>query len=115
MATRSRSAWSGVFPETLCPFMDNFDIDEDGLARYLPWISGYAGVTGIVVNGFTGEITSLRNVERARVIAIAAGNIPKGKKLVSGVCAEGSHDAIDQAAAPRRYRCTNENRTGCCR
>jgi len=101
MATRSCAAWSGVFPATLCPFTERLEIDEEGLARYLRWVSGYAGVTGIVVNGHTGEITSLRNVERARITAIAAGNILKGKKVVSGVCAEGSHDAIDQAAAAK--------------
>jgi 4-hydroxy-tetrahydrodipicolinate synthase len=101
MVTRSCAAWSGVFPATLCPFTDNYEIDEDGLARYLRWVSEYAGVTGIVINGHTGEITSLRNVERARVTAIAADNVPEGKKVVSGVCAEGSHDAIDQAAAAK--------------
>ena len=101
MAERSCAAWSGVFPATLCPFADTCEIDEDGLARYLRWVAEYKGVTGIVVNGHTGEITSLRNEERARVTAVASATVPTGKKVVSGVCAEGSYDAIDQAATAK--------------
>ncbi len=101
MTHRSLAVWSGVFPATLCPFHDDYGIDESDLSRYLAWVAGHERVAGLVVNGHTGEITSLRNDERARVVAVASGSIPENKKLVSGVCAEGSHDAIDQAAAAR--------------
>lgn len=101
MVMRDCAAWSGVFPATLCPFLDDFSIDDSGLAQYLEWVARHDGVTGVVVNGHTGEITSLRNAERAHVTRIAAGSVPSGKKVVSGVCAEGSHEAIDQAAAAK--------------
>lgn len=101
MAERSCTVWSGVFPATLCPFTDTFAIDEEGLAHYLRWVAEHKGVNGIVVNGHTGEITSLRNSERTQVTAIAAKAVPTDTKVISGVCAEGSHDAIDQAAAAK--------------
>ncbi len=101
MPTKSRAAWSGVFPATLCPFTNDYNIDEEDLARYLAWVAGHDGIKGVVVNGHTGEITSLRNAERARVTAIAAQAVSDRVKIISGVCAEGSHDAIDQAAAAK--------------
>lgn len=101
MVRKSRDAWSGVFPATLCPFTESYDLDEAGLASYLAWVAGHAGVKGVVVNGHTGEITSLRNRERARVTQIAARTVGGKVKVVSGVCAEGSFDAIDQAVAAK--------------
>jgi 4-hydroxy-tetrahydrodipicolinate synthase len=101
MVEKSRAAWSGLFPATMCPFTEQFDIDEDDLVRYLAWVAGHEGIAGVVVNGHTGEITSLRNAERARVTQLARRAVGASAKVVSGVCAEGSFDAIDQAAAAR--------------
>lgn len=101
MAHRSRVAWSGTFPATLCPFNADFSIDEAGLRAYLESVAHADGIQGVVVNGHTGEITSLRNRERARVTAIAFEAVGEQVKVISGVCAEGSHDAIDQAAAAK--------------
>lgn len=101
MVQKSREAWSGTFPATLCPFQANYDIAEDDLRSYLQWIVQQAPVKGVVVNGHTGEITSLRNAERARVTRIAVEAVGDRVKVISGVCAEGSHDAIDQAQAAK--------------
>ena len=95
------SEWTGVFPASMCPFQDNYQIDEENLAEHLKWLAGFEGITGIVVNGHTGEICSLRNTERARVVEICADAVDGQVKVVSGVCAEGSHDAIDQAIAAK--------------
>lgn len=101
MTQKQEHSWSGVFPAVLCAFNKDYSIDEVDLGQYLTWVARHDGVKGIVVNGHTGEITSLRNSERARVIEIAKKNVPADKKVVSGVCAEGSHDAIDQAKAAK--------------
>lgn len=101
MIAKSRTEWSGVYPATLCPFTEAYEIDEDDLARYLVWLADHDGVKGVVVNGHTGEITSLRNRERARVTAVAARSVGSSVNVVSGVCAEGSLDAIDQAQAAK--------------
>ncbi|GMW02104.1 MAG: hypothetical protein AMXMBFR84_32400 [Candidatus Hydrogenedentota bacterium] len=101
MTKKVREQWSGIFPATLCPFRDNYELDEEDLAQYLKWVASHDGVKGLVVNGHTGEITSLRNIERSRVTTLAAQAVGHDVKVISGVCAEGSHDAIDQAQAAK--------------
>ena len=59
------------------------------------------GVKGIVYNGHTGEITSLRPSERECVTTIVAKEAKGKVKVVSGVSAEGSFEAIDYAIAAK--------------
>ena len=100
--------WSGVFPATLCPFHDDESIDEEGLAGYIEELASVPGVEGVVCNGHTGEIMSLRPAERARVTQIVAAAVRRANertgrtvKAISGVSAEGSLEAIDHAIAAR--------------
>ncbi|HUF64026.1 MAG TPA: dihydrodipicolinate synthase family protein [Verrucomicrobiales bacterium] len=96
--------WSGVFPATLCPFHADESLDEEGLEAYLRELSAIPGVAGLTCNGHTGEIMSLRPQERARVTAIGARSIRETRpavKLISGVSAEGSLEAIDHALAAK--------------
>ncbi len=93
--------WTGVLPATLCPFNDDDSIDESGLRAYAQYLASVAGITGLVCNGHTGEVMSLRNHERARVTEIIADEVGQKVKIVSGVCAEGSDEAIAQALAAK--------------
>lgn len=93
--------WAGVFPATLCPFHNDESIDEEGLKKYMAELASVDGIKGVVCNGHTGEITSLRNKERARVTKITADAVKGKVKVISGVSGEGSHDAIDQAIAAK--------------
>ncbi|MCK6473615.1 MAG: dihydrodipicolinate synthase family protein [Planctomycetes bacterium] len=91
--------WKGVFAATLCPFLDDEEIDEPGLARYAAELSRVDGLRGLVVNGHTGEIMSLLPEERERVTRIAKEAAGDCVKIVSGVSAEGSREAIAHARA----------------
>ena len=96
--------WKGVLPATLCPFHDDESIDEEGLATYLAELAAVDGVKGLVCNGHTGEIMSLKPAERARVTRIAAQTATasgRSLKTVSGVAAEGSAEALEHALAAR--------------
>ena len=100
--------WSGVFPATLCPFHEDESIDEQGLHRYILDVATVPGVEGVVCNGHTGEIMSLRPAERARVTEIVAGAVREANgqtgravKVITGVSAEGSHEATDHVIAAR--------------
>lgn len=93
--------WTGVLPATLCPFNDDDSIDEPGLRAYFRYLASVDGVTGLVCNGHTGEVMSLRNHERARVTEIMAEEVGDRVKVVTGVCAEGSDEAIAQALAAK--------------
>jgi len=97
--------WMGVFPATLCAFHENENIDQEGLRRYIRDLCTVDGLKGLVCNGHTGEITSLRPTERAEVTRIFAEEVKKSGrplKVVSGVSAEGSLQAIDDALAARQ-------------
>jgi 4-hydroxy-tetrahydrodipicolinate synthase len=94
--------WTGVFAATLCPFHEDEALDEAGLQRYIREVAEVDGVQGVVPNGHTGEIMSLSPAERVRVTQIVAEAVrqcSRRVKVVSGVSAEGSREAIDHAQA----------------
>lgn len=97
--------WSGVFPATLCAFHEDESLDEEGLEAYFRDLTHVDGVKGLVCNDHTGEIMSLRPAERARVTRVLAGAVRKSNghrlKVISGVSAEGSLEAIDHALAAK--------------
>ena len=102
MNWQEQHPWAGVFPATLCPFHEDESIDEEGLREYMRELAAIDGVKGLVCNGHTGEITSLRPSERARVTRIVAEEAKSRVKVVSGVSAEGSLEAIDYAIAAKQ-------------
>lgn len=91
--------WMGVFPATLCPFRADESIDEAGLRSYIEEMAAVPGVKGLTCNGHTGEICYLRHHERAQVTRIVAETVRGRCKVISGVCAEGSLEGIDDARA----------------
>ena len=96
--------WGGVFAATLCPFRDDESLDIEGLHEYISELAAVAGLKGLTCNGHTGEIVSLRPDERAKVTGIlraAVDDSNSATKVISGVSAEGSLEAIDQALAAR--------------
>lgn len=96
--------WSGVFPATLCPFRADESIDEESLAEYIRDITSVPGIKGVTCNGHTGEIMSLRPNERNRVTQIVSRAVTVSRplvKVISGVCAEGTLEAIDHALAAK--------------
>lgn len=100
---RSR-AWTGVYAAILCPFHEDESIDSDGLGQYVRELVTVSGIEGLVCNGHTGEVMSLRPDERARVTRVvvqAAADGQRRVKVASGISAEGSAEAIDHAIAAR--------------
>jgi 4-hydroxy-tetrahydrodipicolinate synthase len=96
--------WSGVFAATLCSFHEDESLDEEGLYHYLRELAEVDGIQGLVCNGHTGEIMSLRPMERVRVAQLmvkAVADSSRRVKVISGVSAEGSLEAIDHAIAAR--------------
>jgi len=96
--------WTGVFPATLCAFHADESVDEAGLAAYIAELAAIPGIKGLVCNGHTGEIMSLRPRERAQVTRVLAQTVRevnartgRAVKVISGVSAEGSLEAIDHA------------------
>ncbi len=93
--------WGGVFPATLCPFNADESIDVEGLKTYIDELASVPGVKGLTCNGHTGEIMALRHAERPQVTRILAETVKGRCKVISGVAAEGSLEAIDDALAAK--------------
>jgi 4-hydroxy-tetrahydrodipicolinate synthase len=91
------TTWGGTFAATLLPFRDDYSIDEDGLRTYARYLGSVKGLKGVVPNGHTGDIMGLRIAERSQVTRIFAEEVGGRMKVVSGICAEGSFEAIDEA------------------
>ncbi len=92
--------WAGVFAATLCVFHEDESLDEEGLSAYFGDLARVRGIKGLVCNGHTGEVMSLRPAERARVTRVLAEAVRRSGrpvKVISGICAEGSLEAIDHA------------------
>ena len=97
-------SWTGVFAATLCPFLQDESLDEEGLRAYIRELCAIPGLKGLVPNGHTGEIMALDRQERARVIGIVAEEVRHsgcGVKVVSGISAEGSRVGIADARAAK--------------
>lgn len=94
--------WSGVFAATLCPFNEDYSIDEAGLRAYVRYLAGVDGIKGLVCNGHTGEVMGLTPRERTRVVEIIADEVGGQVKVISGICCEGSFEAIEHARDAKR-------------
>lgn len=93
--------WSGVFAATLCPFNDDYTIDETGLRAYSRYLASVDGLRGLVCNGHTGEVMGLTASERVQVTAIMAEEVGDRVKIISGICCEGSFEAVEHAKAAK--------------
>lgn len=91
--------WRGVYPAVLLPFDDDYQIDERSFRDLLRWVASHDGISGVVVNGHTGEINCLLPEERAEVVRIAADEVGGTIAVVSGVSAEGTIEARQHARA----------------
>lgn len=92
--------WSGVFAATLCPFHSDFSLDEEGLRAYTRYLAAVPNMRGLVCNGHTGEVMGLRPGERADVVRIMKEE-SGDTRIISGICCEGSLEAIDHALAAK--------------
>lgn len=91
--------YKGILPAMAIPFHDDYKLDAEGLTRLAQWLASVRGVTGLVTNGHTGEVGSLLPDERAEVTRVVADAVRGRAKVVSGVCSEGTFEAIEHAKA----------------
>ncbi|MBS7527521.1 dihydrodipicolinate synthase family protein [Fusibacter paucivorans] len=90
-------SWENIFPAISIPLNEDFSINEQELRKYVAWLADFEGIDGLVCNGHTGEITSFNREERKRIVEIVADEVGDRVMIISGVCAEGTLEAIDHA------------------
>jgi len=89
--------WMGLNPAIMVPLNDDYSINEKELRNYVEWLITHKHITGLVTNGHTGEITGFDRAERKLVTQIVADQAKGRVRVISGVCAEGTFEAIDHA------------------
>ena len=86
--------FQGVMPANLLPFKSDLSIDEPAYRGHLRWLADTRGVTGLVVNGHAGEVSSLDREERRRALAIAVDEVAGRCPVVAGVYTDGTEEAV---------------------
>lgn len=89
--------YNGIYVATLTPFREDGSIDADELARHFATVTAEDGLVGVLCNGHAGENVLLDAEERRRVTAVAAETVGRTHIVVSGVLAESTREAAEQA------------------
>ncbi|MDQ8729319.1 dihydrodipicolinate synthase family protein [Bradyrhizobium sp. LHD-71] len=87
----------GLIPAMAVPFRADHSIDEKELTAFSRWLAVQPGVVGMMTNGHTGEVFSLKPRERAEVTRIVAKAADGICPVISSVVCEGIDDAVEQA------------------
>lgn len=90
--------WKTIFPAICIPMNDDYSINEAELRKYVRWLGTFDEVGGLVCNGHTGEITSLRRSERKRVVEIVSEEVGDRLTIISGINCENTIESIEMAA-----------------
>lgn len=83
----------GVIPATLLAFNDDFSINEAETRKHLRDVGGTRGISALTVNGHASEVHACAFDEQERLLAIACEELGDRLPLISGVYADGSHEA----------------------
>ncbi len=93
--------WRGIHVATALPFRDDLSVDFDAYAAHVAWLAEN-GMDGVTPNGSLGEYQTLTAEERALVVRTAVEAAPDGFRVMPGVAAYGSGEAVrwvEQAAS----------------
>lgn len=96
-----RCDFSGVFVVTVTPFTADGALDEVDIRRLVTLMAD-EGAEGLVVAGSTGEWFSMTEPERIRLFEIVAGENRGRMKLIAGISAIVTGEAVRLAQAAQR-------------
>lgn len=86
----------GLIIPIVTPFTTDYTLDEKGLREEIRFLLDYH-INGLLVNGSTGEFTSLSIEERRRIIEIVSEECKRKVFIIAGVETPATQDAIDEA------------------
>ena len=96
--------WHGVIPAITTPFKEDLSVDHAFLARHAQWLVEN-GCTGVVALGSLGEGGTLSFEERREVLKTCAAALAGRAKVISGVAAISTREAVAQARAAEEAGC----------
>lgn len=88
----------GIHAALVLPFDDEGRIDEHAYRRQVDHVLAAPGITGLLVNGHAGENSVTTDAEKERIVRLSRANVPDSLSITSGILAEGSSHAAEQAA-----------------
>jgi 4-hydroxy-tetrahydrodipicolinate synthase len=83
----------GVIPATLLALNEDYTIDEADTRAHLRDVARTPGLAAITVNGHASEVHACTFDEQARILDLTLAEIGDRLPVVSGVWADGSHQA----------------------
>ena len=92
----------GMHAATIVPMAADFRIDWPALERHIAEVAEVPGIRGLLVNGHAGENFVLTAEEKRRVVEIARAAAPRDCVICSGVNAESSLAAAEDAQAAQQ-------------
>lgn len=87
----------GLYASTVVPMREDESIDFQALARHQHAVAAAPGMRGLLINGHAGENFTLDPEEKAQVVSCAREATDPDTVLISGVYAESSAQAADEA------------------
>lgn len=83
----------GVIPATLLALNEDYGIDEAGTRAHLRDVARTRGLSAITVNGHASEVHACTFEEQQRILDVTMEEIGDRLPVISGVWADGSHQA----------------------
>lgn len=89
-----RDKFSGVGVALITPFKEDLSVDYDALLRMLNYVSE-GGVDYLVINGTTGEASTLDVEEKREILRFVASNNTAGLPIMYGIGANNTKYVLD--------------------
>jgi len=96
--------WHGVIPAITTPFKEDLMVDHELMARHARWLVEN-GCTGVVALGSLGEGGTLSFQERREVLETCVAAVAGRARVISGVAALSTREAVAQAGAAEEAGC----------
>lgn len=97
MAINPAKPMKDLVVATILPFDEGGAIDWVSFRRLLDYCAALPETSTVFVNGHAGEGATLSNAERSEVIAFARSEIDPAKRLIAGIIAYSTAEAVQQA------------------
>lgn len=85
--------FKGVYPVIITPMKENFEINYEGLKENVNYFIKQK-VSGLVINGSTGEFVSLTEEEKEEIIKTVLSTVNGAFPIIVGTASEYTNDAI---------------------
>lgn len=93
--------WHGVYPALLTPFTADGTIDYDMFKKnFLAQVE--AGVSGVILAGSLGEVSTLSTQEKYDLLVFAKKHIPEGIPVILNIAEQATTEAVNTAKEAER-------------